>query len=197
MTLASLKQDFAKNRTKTFVLGVLVLVMAVLVGRLFIGSTPRAATAMSDLVVPVPEADPAAQVQIEQRLKQSRQLWQVLREKRGATPAETFLLDPAFYVRDASHISVPLQPRIEPITEKSPPKSVDEQVVAGRIAKLKEEASALHLQSTVMSETPLAVINSEILRVGEMIRGFRVVAIRARQVTLEKNGITLTLEMAK
>ena len=60
-----------------------------------------------------------------------------------------------------------------------------------------EEAQALTLQSTVMASDPLAVINNEIFRVGQQTHGFRITAIKPRHVTLEKNGTTLTLEMAK
>jgi hypothetical protein len=57
------------------------------------------------------------------------------------------------------------------------------------------EAKALTLESTVLSATPRAMIDGQLVRVGDWIKGFRVEDIRSRSVTLGKEGISVSIEM--
>jgi hypothetical protein len=57
------------------------------------------------------------------------------------------------------------------------------------------EAKALTLESTVLSVTPRAMIDGQLVRVGDWFRGFRVEEIRSRSVTLGKDGISVSIEM--
>ena len=53
----------------------------------------------------------------------------------------------------------------------------------------------LLLQTTMLGETPRAMINGKGLTAGQKIRGFTVIEVRSRQVTLEKNGVKFYLKM--
>lgn len=61
---------------------------------------------------------------------------------------------------------------------------------------VRAQAQALTLQSTIVGvEAPTAIVNGEVLRVGDMINGFCVVAVAARTCTVEKANLRITLEM--
>jgi len=62
---------------------------------------------------------------------------------------------------------------------------------------VRAQAQALSLQSTIVGDVdvPTAIINGEVLRVGDLINGFRVVDIAARTCTVEKANLRITLEM--
>ncbi len=68
-----------------------------------------------------------------------------------------------------------------------------------RIAETREQAKLLIVRSTVVgngNSRPVAVINDQILTVGDRISGFEIVSIRAREVEFKKDGITLAVKMA-
>ena len=68
--------------------------------------------------------------------------------------------------------------------------------------RVQSEASDFRLRSTMIGASPIAVIETQgaksrqsgtVVRVGEQIEGFTVIAIRARDVELEKEGVRITL----
>ncbi len=54
-----------------------------------------------------------------------------------------------------------------------------------RLTELEVEAAGLRLNSIMGGATPMAVINGEVLSVGETIRSYQVVSIKGRTVVLE------------
>ncbi len=72
-------------------------------------------------------------------------------------------------------------------------------ITGGRTDAEKEtvwnEAKALTLDSTILSATPRAMIDGQLVRVGDLIKGFSVEEIRSRSVTLGKDGISVSIEM--
>ncbi len=58
-----------------------------------------------------------------------------------------------------------------------------------------EAAEALSLQSTLQGAEPLALINGELMKVGDRVQGFTVTKIDSRRVTLRKDGVEVHLEM--
>jgi hypothetical protein len=62
-------------------------------------------------------------------------------------------------------------------------------------SEVEQQSSMLKLQSTVVSDAPTAIINDQVLRVGDVIEGFRVVGISSRMCEVEKDSIRITLEM--
>lgn len=57
------------------------------------------------------------------------------------------------------------------------------------------DAGTMTLASTILSATPKAIIDGQVVQVGDMIRGFRVEEIGSRSVTLERDGVRVSLEM--
>lgn len=206
MDLAYLKAQFARNRSKTAVLVVLVAVMVVLVVRLMVSSSPRSASAtlqpgpaaMPMAVEPAPSS--AEQADMEERVRQSQALWRILRESRGLTPAQTFTFDPSYFTLDPARHSTAVEapPRPEYAgAERISPKVADAAVGPPRPTSSEPVSVHLQLQSTVLGMNPIALINAKIMHVGDRIEGFRIVAIQARQVTLEKDGRKVVLEMLR
>ncbi len=63
--------------------------------------------------------------------------------------------------------------------------------------RLEAEASNFKLQSVLGGQTPVAMINGEIVSVGQKLGAFQVVSIASRSVDLESNGLKVTLHMAQ
>jgi hypothetical protein len=57
--------------------------------------------------------------------------------------------------------------------------------------KIHREAAALKVQSTMMGASPKALINGQLVGVGDVVASFRVLKIEARGVILEREGIKL------
>jgi hypothetical protein len=77
-------------------------------------------------------------------------------------------------------------------------KKVLEAVNGGRATNKEtawKDAASMTLESTILSSTPKAIVDGQVVQVGDVMKGFRVVAIGPRSVTLERNGTTVTLEM--
>jgi hypothetical protein len=55
------------------------------------------------------------------------------------------------------------------------------------------DAEKLRVQSTVMGAAPKAIINGELVGVGDVVEAFRVSRIEARRVVVEREGIKLEL----
>ena len=194
MTLAQLKTSFQQNRSKSLLLGCLALGFTGLLARNVFLGPPRSASA-SNMIAPLPATGVGntASVQVAQdlatRAALSAKLWETLRTKEGMTPALAFRFDKSYYTADpalAAKIETPSE------TPTAPP------VVRTTLEdRLRTQLAELHLKSTVMGEFPLAVINNEIFRQGQQIHGFRLAAIRPGQITLEKQGLSLVLDIEK
>ncbi len=73
-------------------------------------------------------------------------------------------------------------------TADGPPGPAIEELVRARSAQLA-------LQSTINSDTPIAVINGQVLALGDVIDGFRVVEIGVGLCVVEQAGVQVRLEM--
>ena len=66
-----------------------------------------------------------------------------------------------------------------------------------RVRGVRAEARALSLTSTMLGASPAAVINGKVLRVGDVIDGFRLERIDSARCTLVKEGVRVELRMQK
>lgn len=93
---------------------------------------------------------------------------------------------------------------------KSTPRTDDNLPVSPELRRqeleraVREEASRLHLSSTMVGSNPVAVIQSEgkngsrsVLRIGESFNGFELVEVTARDAVLIKNGIRVELSIGR
>ncbi len=205
--LEKLQSDFARNRGKALALGVLSVVMLVFVGKAVLDMTPRAASAApSPLVTPADAASlanarSAASSESEERIRQSQQLWHILREKRGVDVVASFSFDPAYFTLDPTRrpvVTVDPDNNISAITtQPSRALSSDEVDRRARATAIRDQAKSLVVRSTVVGGgRPVAVVNEKILSLGDRIVGFEVVAIKAREVEFKKDGVVLAVKMA-
>jgi hypothetical protein len=111
----------------------------------------------------------------------------------GGSP-EKLAVDRDLFTPDPTYFPARRKPRpatvIKPIDDSIAMKEAQERAV-------RAQAQALALQSTIVGDVdvPTAIINGEVLRVGDLINGFRVVDIAARTCTVEKANLRITLEM--
>lgn len=204
MTLANLKQSFLQHRSKTLVLGVLLLVLAGTIAQMFLRGKPRQAGAFNaaSLATPQPalvDADSATPQQIASRLQQSQQLWTTLQQVDGLPVENAFCFNAQYYSLDPSHMPAASAGKPESSGEAhpAPPAPTAGATVPSAEDLIRTQAMELHLQSTVMGDVPLAVLNGEVYRVGQDVHGFRIVAIGPGLTTVEKRGLTLTLRVSK
>jgi len=205
MSMKSIQQQLGRNRGKTAVLGILTAVLAVMGFKAVTSMMPQSASAMlpanrsgapgAESPRPLPDND------LEKKARESQMLWSVLREKRGLEADVAFRFDPTYYNVDPARQRERdlVNERITPVPEKSDHISTDQQLATVREAHVRDQARTLTLQTTILGQTPSAVIatggNSRLVHVGETISGFKVVAIEGRVVQIEKEGITLGLRM--
>ena len=201
LSLDQIKRDFAKHRRKSAVLGVLSLVMAGFVVKAYLELRPQSASALPVADVSgegVSAAGEEPAVNPEEKLKLSRELWTVMREKRGVEDVVAFKFEPSYFpidptrrVSDAERVAVADAPRTA-VTS-------DEVLREAREREIKEQARGLVVRSTVVGNAvskPVAVINERILSIGDVISGFTITAIQAREVDFKKDGVTLAVKMA-
>jgi hypothetical protein len=201
--LAKLKQDFAKHKAKAAVLSTLSLVMAVLVIKGLFEMMPQSAAAGAtpgSVATTLPESALAAiPTDTEERVRQGQQLWRLLRERRGISPGLAFTFESSYFIPDPNRKSVPaaeVDPRIGPPQVASTRPATSEEAERQRkIATINLEAEALKIRSTVVGARPVAIINNQILSVGDRILQFEVLAIHAREVEFRKDDVTLAVKM--
>jgi hypothetical protein len=63
------------------------------------------------------------------------------------------------------------------------------------LENLRQQASQLRLQSTLMDARPKAVIDGELVGEGDVVASFRVLKIEPRRVLIEREGIQLEVPM--
>ena len=174
-------QQLTKDKRKLGLMVVLIVVGLLLWGRLILTKdVPR--TAVADPADVGAEAEAAAET----------------------TPVAA-VVRPVVYLaladrveRDLFQLNPQLFPPIEDHTDgavdgldEEPDTSPDSRVQRVRTGA----AEALSLQSTLQGAEPLALINGELLKVGDQVQGFTVTKIDSRRVTLRKDGVNVHLEM--
>jgi len=58
-----------------------------------------------------------------------------------------------------------------------------------------KEGKQMTLQSTMLSASPKAIVEGQLVEVGDYIHGFQVLEIHSRSIVLEKEGVRVNLEM--
>jgi hypothetical protein len=204
-SLDQIKRDFVKHRKKTAILGVLASVMVLMFIKAGLEMRPRSAEgepiagAVNVAGEAPAEGTGEAVLNADERLKQSRELWRLMREKRGLEASLAFTFEPSYFPMDPSRRYVAEPDRVT--TPEAPHAAVNSEEIerAARTREIREQARGLIVRSTVVgngASKPVAVINEHILTIGESISGFTITAIQAREVDFKKDGVTLAVKMA-
>lgn len=168
-------QQLTADRRKLAVVIVLLLIGLVLWGRMLLETGPSQATAQSGhetLTEPLP--DPGS-------LK--------LSERDTGADADVIRLSlPERTPRDLFNTEALLPEQKEESATKSPDESADAE-------KESVDPSVLSLQSVMQGDNPRAMINGQVINVGEAIRGFTLKQVGQRWVIVEYEGETYRLTL--
>jgi len=197
------KRDILKHRGRAAVLGVLTVVMAVTGVKAVIDLQPKTVSG-STLALPavvIPTASLSGE-QTKERMIQSQYLWQTLREVRpGAIEASVaFAFDPSRYPAPVMPMALvsPEPRRVEPDPVPVAP-AVDPEAI--KMQHIKELLRQLVVQSTAVGSganaQPMAIVNQQLLTIGQEILGFKITAIRAREVEFVYQGSSVVLKMSE
>ncbi len=63
------------------------------------------------------------------------------------------------------------------------------------LENLQTQAARLKLQSTLLGNTPTALVNGQLVKAGDCIDGFTVVQIESRKIVVQQDGVTLDIAM--
>ena len=198
---ARFKRDIFKHRGRAALLGVLFVTMVVVTVKAIIDLRPPTAAA-STAVTNLPKEQPRPAVNSAEavaRINESRHLWRVLREvKQGAADtAVAFAFDPVFYPPPPESIKKAPTPVEEPAVRPAPVAPVVDQQ-ALKEARIREQSRGLVVKSTAIGNSgtrPMAIINQQLVFVGQEINGFELTAIRAREVEFVKEGVSVVVKM--
>ncbi|HEY4328901.1 MAG TPA: hypothetical protein VGN88_04135 [Phycisphaerae bacterium] len=200
------KRDIGQRPGRAAVLGVLTVALLAMSVRAFIEVHPRGAagsvaTGEGAAEAPKGTANGSSAIEAEVKIKENRELWNTLREKKpqavGAASAFTF--DASYFTLDPSTrvtLVTPEKPEVikpaaVPVTPMIDPEAMKQ-------ARIREQAKGLVVKSTSMGNgmsEPMAIVNQQLLTVGQTILGFEITAIRAREVEFKKEGQTTVVKM--
>ena len=198
--LERLKTEFTKNRGKSLFLAGSTVLLVIVCVHMFWSPAPRSAAASvnPDFAADARTADPVKSHDLEEKMRQSAALWQVLREKRGLDAADAFNFNAQFYTLDPARRIVTTEPdRVDPTPKAGEPSLSEEDLKRLRIVKAQQDSRRLNLQAVMLGADPTALINSELKRVGDHVLGFTLKSIQERQVLVEKDGVTLAVDMSR
>jgi len=188
--LKQLKRDLLADKRKLGLGVTLVAVALLLWGRLLLKDVPR--TAVAD---PKPDRQANASTPPEAAPTPApgpvgQQPPEVVLEPPRPGARDLFAWQPRFYPGAFA------EPENDESSQKSGSDSADQDQQRRQLRRaVLAEAASLNLQSTMLGDRSRAVIGGVLLETGQSIRGFELVEVRPRQVTLVKHGVKVTLEM--
>jgi hypothetical protein len=178
--LKQLLRRLTADKKKLSVMVGLLAVLMLLWGRLILKEVPRTATASPDVT------QVSSLFKTAPRLEPSEAVHKVEMQ----APAE--VSRDLFAINTDAYATLKIKPVVEQVAAKSVDDSSDEHV---KVAAVMQAVKGLRLQTTMQGPQPLALINGQLIQVGQSIRGFALVEVLPRQVILRMNGIDIHLEM--
>jgi len=186
--------ELQRDKKKTIVLSMLLLVAIVLIGKLFLKGSPAPATAQRPAAV-VPPALGGAAVPDPSGVTTTN----IIPDSVTAKPVIPDNLSDTI-TRDIFKPDRESFPRVKRAKKKDVKKKTVEQKVTEEEIRQKEiqaEAAKLHLESTLTGSRPIAIINGNVLSKGRFIAEFRVEEIGLQSCVVEKEGVRVKLTMNK
>lgn len=182
-----LTAELKRDKKKTVVLATLSLVALIFVGRLL---AKRAAPSMAQA------AGNRAQVR---RTTGEPTQSSVSDRTVGSTPKAPRGPVERSFVRDIFVPNMDFYPPVQAAPGANAA-TVEQTIDPDEILKAKEnairaQAGALDLQSVMVAPSRSVMIDGRVLRIGEWISDFRVMAITSRSCQLQKNGVKVVLEI--
>ncbi len=198
MLLQRVGDELKRDRKKAVLVGALLIGACILVVRLVLvdGSTPDeagAATAppvAAEKTVSTDDSTNEESYVTDYEAQRAKQRDEYIRKIGRNIERDIFARNPAFFPPEKKPPPVKVVPASAPAGGAQTKRDSKRQIVQA-------QAAALVLQSTIVSWDSIAVINDEILRVGNEINGFEVVEIAPRICKVRKDSVTVILEMSE
>ena len=188
-----LSAELRRDKKKTIVLVTITLVAAVMGGRLLVKSVhPSKAEANvgSTAVVASGGTETPAMPTFEPGSRDPKRPAVVLHPVRPEIKRDIFCF------RADQYPLLVAPGRVKDDEPEKRPKTPEVDPAQLRRARIRRQARALVLQSTIVGESPAAIINGRVMHVGRVTHGFRIVSVTSRNCVVEKEGVRITLEMA-
>ncbi len=219
--LTGFKQQLVADKKKSILLAVLFGTLLVVVGSLFLSdSTPEVAKAQPNTAAPArPPSTPALR-SLPQRTSKTTGPRPRTDLQAGSRPTPRWYQPPRHSISVAemprglhrdlfnttewskyppavSLFGGPAEGEDQPNMWDAMAKAIIERQKsrALKLARLAEELAQLELQSTMTGSAPMAYISGRLVHPGDTIRGFSVVSIDDRRVTLRRHGVIHELAM--
>ena len=186
--------EMKADKKRAAVLGCVAVVALIVGGRLIVKNLPisKAGAALSDVQpsAVVVESDPMASFRDQfaaPSAKGGREVSPAVPTARREITRDIFAPKLDFYPPDQE---APAVTKVSPVAP-----AIDANVLQAQ--SVRAQARSLVLQSTIISSRPTAIVNGQVLGVGDWINGFEVVEITARACAVAKKGIRVQLEMSE
>ena len=193
-----------KHRGRAAVLGALFVVLVVFGVKAVVDLNRTQA-----VVVPVTDAKPVEashpihnSAESEARVAESRKLWRQLREVKttAASAAVAFSFDASLYPKPLEDPTkrVPVAPTPEPEQPRVGP-TPEQALQTAREKSIREQARQLVVKTIAIGNdtTPsMAIVNQQLMVVGQTINGFELTAIRPRECEFVKETYINVIQMS-
>jgi hypothetical protein len=200
MNIERLKTEFLRNKTKTAMLGGLLVVLGFFGVKAFMNGGPSPASAnISTENSATATVEAVAPGEMDAKVQQATELWNIMRTKRGLTPASAYKLEGEKYKFVKTYVPQP-QPaaatEIKTVENTNTPKlpSPEEQEKIKQEA-INSQARQLVLQAVLTGNNPTVLINSKRLGIGDQVNGFKVISIEDRLVRAVKDGVEVVIPL--
>lgn len=202
--VGQITQTLKADPKKTGLLTLLVAVLAAVVGKAVLTngkSLPASARATQTLSAKSQSQSQSSAPRSPLSAKQSAALSELQKWSSGAVPPVSrnlFAVRMEYFPVDGSRTtqSGPNEDGFWAKLEKSMALQADQKDKRENlIANFTAQAKKLNLQSIMMGPQPRAMVNGEIVGEGSVVAEFRVLKIEARRIIVEREGITLQIQM--
>ena len=189
--VSQVKAELAHSRKKAVMLAAVLIVGACVFGRMLLnGSTPSSARAQIALAGGASDAGKASDESLcPAPGKSAKPQNKLINVESRRLDRDIFAPNADFFPPVESGGPVKVLADSE-LGEEELDERVQQQIIQA-------QAKSLLLQSTMVSDTPTALINGRVLRVGDWINGFAVTEVTPGTCTVQKGDVAIVLEMTK
>jgi hypothetical protein len=181
--------EFARDKKKAIILGMLLLVAVFYVSKLLVKGSPEAATAASMQAPGASESSEAENASLDLLTGKPR-TWNPKDRSKGIA-RDIFLPNVSLFPLVVTKtVEVKGPDVIQETQEKR-----NAELLKRKRAEIRQQGAALHLESTITGGRPIAIINGSVLGRDGVINGFRIIKVGSQTCVVEKDGVKLNLTM--
>ena len=184
-----LAAEFARDKKKAIILGMLLLVAVFFVSKLLVKGSPEAATAASMQAPVAPESSEAENASLDLLAGKPR-TWNAKDRSKGIARD--------IFLPNVSLFPMVVKKTVEvqgPDVIKDTQEIREAELLKRKREEIRQQGAALHLESTITGSRPIAIINCSVLGRDGVINGFRIIKVGSQTCVVEKDGVKLNLTM--